>query len=503
MLALPAFAQSSGSTVTTLPSLRQTTNASGTIAVTDTFQSIWAAQNGPSAPRTNCLIQNNDSNNMWVYFGPIASATKATSVVLAPGQALNCATSGIVATSQVSITGTATGTFYAGLEGAPIVLAPTTVTTNGSTVEQDVNITEVAGQTVTPTVTGALPISQSDQTASGSITTQNLVPTGTATAGSAVELTTTGIGTVTIQVGGTYTGALSPQVTTDGTTWVTQAGNGVLLNMTTGTATNTIGSGSTGIWQIEVNGHAKFRITGLAAMTGTATIALRGAAGTSQVAATVLGSGLTSTQVQGSSASAATDVGAPVKIGGVAKTTLDTLSAGQRGDLAITLGGAPIVAIGGVNAPGADALSNNNIVFPLSTSQGAALATTRSGLSTAGLVFNGSTWDREFTCSNSAVVNVTAAATTQLVALSSSTNIRVCSVAITMSAAGTAQFVSGTGANCGTGTANVTGAFTLATGTPLALSAANGSLFRAGASNALCLTAVTGNVTGVISYAQF
>lgn len=201
--------------------------------------------------------------------------------------------------------------------------------------------------------------------------------------------------------------------------------------------------------------------------------------------------------VGGSVASGTTDLGNPVKVGGIFTSTAPTLTNGQRGDIQINQSGALIIAtrgsiIDGIASTGS--YLNNNV-------SGAAAG--NHPLLTMPLVFNGSTWDREFTCPNSAVVNVTAAATTQLVALSGSTNIRVCSVAITMSAAGTAQFVSGTGANCGTGTANVTGAFTLATGTPLALSAANGSLFRAGASNALCLAAVTGNVTGVISYAQF
>ena len=122
----------------------------------------------------------------------------------------------------------------------------------------------------------------SDISATGSITTQNLVPAGVATTGSAVEIFTNSIGTVTIQVTGTYTGALSPQVTTDGTTWITQGG-GILENMATNGFSATIPSGSTGIWQIEVNGHKKFRITGLAAVTGTAVITLNGSAGTSQV----------------------------------------------------------------------------------------------------------------------------------------------------------------------------------------------------------------------------
>lgn len=164
-------------------------------------------------------------------------------------------------------------------------------TPGGSGSPSNVNIAQIGGAAYAlgqTTVGSAAPVTQADATASGTITTQNLVPTGTATAGSAVEIATTGVGTVTIQVTGTYTGALSPQVTTDGTTWVTQTSTSTLLKMSDGTTSATITSGSTGIWQVEVNGHLKFRITGLAAMTGTATITMRGAAGTSQVSASGL-----------------------------------------------------------------------------------------------------------------------------------------------------------------------------------------------------------------------
>lgn len=121
-----------------------------------------------------------------------------------------------------------------------------------------------------------------DTTASGTITTQNLVPAGDATAGSAVSIDLDSKGTVTIQVTGTYTGALSAQITTDGTNWVTPT-NTVFKNMVTGANSVTIPSASVGIWQIEVIGHAKFRLSALAAVTGTATIALRAAANASQV----------------------------------------------------------------------------------------------------------------------------------------------------------------------------------------------------------------------------
>lgn len=128
VLAGPALAQQA---VVTSPASRVTTNASSTIAVTDTFQQIWATQTN----RVNCGIQNNSTGTMWVWTGPAGGTpTKATSVVLAPGTYLNCATSGVVVASAVWITGTAGGEFYAGLDGAPVISAPSTVSGGGGTI---------------------------------------------------------------------------------------------------------------------------------------------------------------------------------------------------------------------------------------------------------------------------------------------------------------------------------------------------------------------------------
>jgi hypothetical protein len=334
-----------------------------------------------------------------------------------------------------------------------------------------------------------------DVTASGTITTQNLVPTGTATTGSAVEISTIGYGTVTIQVTGTYTGALSPQITADGTTWVTASGNNSLLNMATGAGSSTISSASTGIWQTEINGHAKFRITGLAAMTGTATITLRGSVGTSQVAATVIGSGLTSTQVQGSSAAAATDIGAPVKVGGVQNSTPPTYSNGQRGDLQVGTRGSLHVELWG-NDSGA-AVATSTAGDGASNAGSGIYALSRPSL------FNGSTWDREFTCTSQASATITAGSTTEIVALTASQVIRVCSFSVGIATTGTVKFVNGTGTNCGTGTADITPATTLTAGNVWSMSGGSTSVLRTATANALCLTAATGNAQVYVNYAKY
>jgi hypothetical protein len=107
-------------------------------------------------------------------------------------------------------------------------------------------------------------------------------------------------------------------------------------------------------------------------------------------------------------------------------------------------------------------------------------------------------------CDSSAVVTVSAAATTQVVALTSGRSVRVCSFSISISLAGTAQWVTGTGSNCGSApTANLTGAYSIATGGTAAQGSGQGELFKTPAGNALCLAAVTGNVSGVVTYAVY
>lgn len=134
------------------------------------------------------------------------------------------------------------------------------------------------------------------------ITTQNLAPTGTATANSAAELP--GLmdeGEVAIQVTGTYTGALTPQGTVDGSTWVDLSG---VTDAATGTSSATIASGATGIYRADTSGLAAFRLSANAAVTGTATVTTKsitgpassgGASGLSTATVELAGGGTSST----------------------------------------------------------------------------------------------------------------------------------------------------------------------------------------------------------------
>jgi hypothetical protein len=114
------------------------------------------------------------------------------------------------------------------------------------------------------------------------ITTQNLTPSGTATAGSAVEISLNGDATLTTQITGTYTGALSLQVTVNGTAWVTVGGI-PFLNLNTSTYLATISSALQSIFQSNIAGAIKARITALGAVTGTATVNLQASSATSMV----------------------------------------------------------------------------------------------------------------------------------------------------------------------------------------------------------------------------
>lgn len=201
----------------------------------------------------------------------------------------------------------------------------------------------------------------------------------------------------------------------------------------------------------------------------------------------------------GNAASGVADSGNPVKVGGIYNSTLPTFTNGQRGDAQLGTRGSVHVELWASD-------SNSPVTVAAGNADGLAQAGVL-GPSTRSLNYNipngGVTWDRQFTCSASAVINVTAGNTTELVALTASQVIRVCSFVLTESLAGSATFVYGTGTNCATGQTGLTGVMVMATSGTMALSAGNSSLFRTASANALCLTAVTGNITGFVSYAKF
>lgn len=70
---------------------RATVNDSVTIATGNTFQQVLASiVSTTTPPRQSLTIQNNNTStdNCWVFFGTTANATKATSILLQPGEAV-------------------------------------------------------------------------------------------------------------------------------------------------------------------------------------------------------------------------------------------------------------------------------------------------------------------------------------------------------------------------------------------------------------------------------
>jgi hypothetical protein len=91
----------------------KSTNLSGSITTTNTFQSIQGQTNN----RNGCLIQNNGTHTMYVYFGAMTNATTSNSVQLSVGQSVSCAINGdLVVQDAISITGTSGDTFFANFQ---------------------------------------------------------------------------------------------------------------------------------------------------------------------------------------------------------------------------------------------------------------------------------------------------------------------------------------------------------------------------------------------------
>jgi hypothetical protein len=99
LMSLPAVAQRGANTYTPSTTVAgfvrglSTVNVSGTIESGGTFvqilPSIIPNAGNVSTARQSLTMQNDNTNsdNCWVFIGPIASATEATSILLAPQQA--------------------------------------------------------------------------------------------------------------------------------------------------------------------------------------------------------------------------------------------------------------------------------------------------------------------------------------------------------------------------------------------------------------------------------
>lgn len=302
---------------------------------------------------------------------------------------------------------------------------------------------------------------------------------------------------------------------------------------------------TTNVFQADIGASGLFRLRVSTYGSGTITTNanLRPLAGPMQTVVTIPGSG-SSQQVVGNVASGAADSGNPVKVGGIYKATLPTYADGQRtelqanikGDLNVGLGGTTTGdAIGATMGMFRDPTASGRLLGVLPTNYNGSTAdvvrgmqngtnSVGTGITAAGLVgqcddttpvagtensfVNGKMTcathglQIDGTCNQQAAIAVTAGSTTQIVALSGSTVVRVCMIALSIATTGTYTIVSGTGANCAT-PANATGVMNLIAGNADTIGDGTGVVYAGSAGGELCVTAVTGNVNGFVRYSQY
>lgn len=145
----------------------------------------------------------------------------------------------------------------------------------------------------------------------------------------------------------------------------------------------------------------------------------------------------------GAAADGAAAAGNPVAVGGVDQTnTMRHFSTSPSG----------VIAIGSQSATGDGQANNWN--FTVGGTGG-----TTAPLATMQTLFNGSTWDRNFACTQEAAISVSAATDAVIISGVAATNIRICHIDFGIDSAQTITIRQGTGATCGTNTATLAGAY--------------------------------------------
>lgn len=156
------------------------------------------------------------------------------------------------------------------------------------------------------------------------------------------------------------------------------------------------------------------------------------------------------------------------------------------------------VGIQGVAAAQADGVSNTPTVLGTGPS-GTPTATTQPVFL---YQFNGSTWDRDFACTNQALFNLSGVGDTQIIAASGATVIRICHISMSTVAPEDIKITQGTGVNCATGPADLTGLYKSVTA--IALDFQPTAALRSAASQAVCINQSVAQATGgVVVYAQY
>jgi hypothetical protein len=118
-------------------------------------------------------------------------------------------------------------------------------------------------------------------------------------------------------------------------------------------------------------------------------------------------------------------------------------------------------------------------------------------------LFNGATFDRALTCPNSVIVDDSTMGNTQIIAASGATRVKICKMTLTTAAGVSIQLTQGTGLNCVTGNANLSGLYQNAS-TVAEDFVADQSALSSATSQAVCLNlGAATRTTGQIQYVQF
>jgi hypothetical protein len=185
-------------------------------------------------------------------------------------------------------------------------------------------------------------------------------------------------------------------------------------------------------------------------------------------------------------------------------TTLRDAAGAERGanvnasnQLEVAVGNNPVLGASSNNIGDVDVLSfPDNEPFDLAQYGGSAVG--------AGNAFHvqpgtGASFDIAPDCDTSATFDITAG-TTEIVALAGGQTIKVCHISLSWDAVVDFKVVTGTGANCATGTTDVTGTYQNINGVALDLGS---STLDGLVANALCITQTgAANGGGVVVYAQ-
>ncbi|HEY6329417.1 MAG TPA: hypothetical protein VI756_08765 [Blastocatellia bacterium] len=211
-------------------------------------------------------------------------------------------------------------------------------------------------------------------------------------------------------------------------------------------------------------------------------------------------------------ASGAADAGNNIKMGAVYNATAPILSTGQRADLQTNSHGGLIVDPSAVTSP----ISAASLPLPSNAAQetggnlaaiaapvGATGSAVPSKAAYVGAVSSGNVTG-VIQGDTTVSVAVSTATTTQLVALSSGKKIYVTSFSIIAAGTGNIQFEYGTGTNCGTGPAALTGNYNLTAQVGLAQGSGLGPILVVPAGNALCvITSAAVGMAGHVTFTQF